>query len=92
MKRRILLFIILSSSVSCESRRGFEIPDVSKPYEKVIRSKEKNPSNIKITIKGEINGGFTLNEFTFDKGEIDTTFLLDQYSDVSPRSSTSFNR
>ena len=81
MQRLIIVFIILGFTLSCESNTGFKIPDVSKPYEKVIRSNEKNPSNIKISIKGETNGTFTLNELTFDKGKIDTTFLLDQYSD-----------
>ncbi|UXE67312.1 MAG: hypothetical protein KA713_01515 [Chryseotalea sp. WA131a] len=81
MKRILLLLTIISFSFSCDSRRGFDIPDVSKPYEQVIYSKERSPSNVRIDIKGDINGDFTLNELNFDKGKIDTTLLLDQYSD-----------
>ena len=70
--------IILSS---CIRRDNFDIPDVSQQYDTLIRSKESNPSNIRIHIKGNVNGDYTLNSFLFFKGKIDTVFLIDQYSD-----------
>ena len=78
---RFVSFILTITMVSCEGNKSFDIPDVTKKYEKLVFSRDKYPSNISICIEGETNGSFQINGILFEKGRIDTTFLMDQYAD-----------